>query len=130
MAKKILLAEDDEAARNTLKEILEYSGYEVSCASNGEECLKKVTLDKPDLLLLDILMPGMDGYAFLNALQKLQPTAGNAVRVPVIITTGKDTSAGKTVKNIGLLTYENVKGYFTKPFDIQELLEKIKKVLG
>lgn len=54
---------------------------------------------------------------------------GNAARVPVIITTGKDNNADKTVKNIGLITYENVKGYFTKPFNIQELLSKIQKVL-
>lgn len=129
MAKKIMVADDNASVRNALKEVLEYAGYEVSCVSNGEECLKRVALDKPDLLLLDILMPGMDGYAFLNALYELRPVIGDAARVPVIITTGKDNSADKTLKNIGLITHENVKGYFTKPFNIQELLSKIQKVL-
>lgn len=129
MAKKILVADDNASVVSALKDVLEYAGYEVICASDGEECLNKVLLDKPDLLLLDILMPGMDGYAFLTALQKLQPKAGNAVRVPVIIATGKDSGADKTVKNISLLANENVKGYFTKPYDMQDLLVKIKNVL-
>lgn len=129
MAKKILIADDNASARSALKDVLEYAGYEVICASDGQDCLNKVLLDKPDLLLLDILMPGMDGYAFLNAMQRLNSLAGGAARVSVIIITGKDSGADKTVKNINLLTNENIKGYFTKPYEMQELLAKIENVL-
>jgi CheY-like chemotaxis protein len=130
MAKKILVADDNASFRNSLKEVLEHSGYEVICVSDGDECLKNVILDNPDLLLLDILMPGMDGYVLLSAFQRLNSLAGGEARMPVIIITGKDISADKTVKNISLMTYENVKAYFTKPYDIEELLAEIKKILG
>lgn len=125
MAKKILVADDDQSVAKTLKTILEYAGYEVSFASNGEECLKKVMLDKPDLLLLDIMMPRMDGYSFLVAIKELRALTGDAPDVAVMVITGKDSQI-----NRDLMTHENIKDYLTKPFDLNELLAKIKKVLG
>ena len=124
MSGKILIADDDQAVVETLKAILERSDYEVDSASNGEECIKKILLDKPDLLLLDIMMPKMDGYSFLVAIKELKALTGSAPDMPVIAITGNDTEI-----NRGLVTHENIRGYILKPFDIPELLDKIKKTL-
>lgn len=130
MAKKILVVDDDGATVKTLSDILEHAGYEVSFASNGEECLKKVMVDSPDLLILDIMMPRMDGFRFLTTLKELQASIGNVSVVPVIVITGKDIDPSKTFDNVNLMVHENIKGYFTKPYDLNELLAKIKEVLG
>src|SRR3990167_8682707 len=119
MAKKILVADDDQSVAKTLKAILEYTGYEVSFASNGEECLKKVMLDKPDLLLLDIMMPRMDGYSFLVAIKELRALTGDAPDVPVMVITGRDSEVSRS-----LMTHEDIKDYILKPFDFKELLIK------
>ena len=72
-------------------------------------------LDNPDLLLLDISMPRMDGYSFLTTLKKHRALIGNVANMPVIVLTSKDTEANKSFENINLLTHENIKGYFAKP---------------
>ena len=125
MAKKILVADDDAAVVETLKAILERSNYEVDTAGNGEECLKKILLNKPDLLLLDIMMPKMDGYSFLVAIKELKALTGNAPETPVIVITGRDSAL-----NRDLVTHENIRDYILKPFDLPDLLLKIKKALG
>jgi two-component system alkaline phosphatase synthesis response regulator PhoP/two-component system response regulator VicR len=130
MAKRILVADDDQAAVTTLSEILKSAGYEVSLAFNGEECLKKVMLDSPDLLLLDIMMPRMDGFHFLTAIKELQASKDNVSIVPVVVITGKDIDPSRTLKNVNLMVHKNIKGYFTKPYDLTDLLAKIKEVLG
>lgn len=124
MPGKILIADDDPAVVETLKAILERSDYDVDSASNGEECIKKILLDKPDLLLLDIMMPKMDGYSFLVAIKELKALTGSAPEMPVIVITGNDTEINRS-----LVSHENIRGYLRKPFDIPELLDKIKKTL-
>lgn len=124
MPGKILIADDDPAVVETLKAILERSDYDVDSASNGEECIKKILLDKPDLLLLDIMMPKMDGYSFLVAIKELKALTGSAPEMPVIMITANDTDI-----NRNLVSHENIRGYLRKPFDIPELLDKIKKTL-
>lgn len=124
MSGKILIADDDPAVVETLKAILERSDYDVDSASNGEECIKKILLDKPDLLLLDIMMPKMDGYSFLVAIKELKALTGSAPEMPVIVITGNDTEINRS-----LVSHENIRGYLRKPFDIPELLDKIKKTL-
>lgn len=124
MAGKILIADDDPAVVETLKAILERSDYDVDSAANGEECIKKILLDRPDLLLLDIMMPKMDGYSFLVAIKELKALTGSAPEMPVIVITGNDTGINRS-----LVTHENIRDYILKPFDIPELLNKIKKAL-
>lgn len=124
MPGKILIADDDPAVVETLKAILERSGYDVDSAANGEECIKKILLHSPDLLLLDIMMPKMDGYSFLVAIKELKALTGSAPEMPVIVITGNDTGI-----NRGLVSHENIRGYLRKPFDIPELLDKIKNTL-
>lgn len=124
MIKKILIADDDPAVSKTLKTALERSGYEADIAANGEECLQKVLINKPDLLLLDIMMPRMDGFSFLVAIKELRALTGSAPRMPVMVITGKDNEV-----NRGLMTHEDIKDYILKPFNLNELLSKIKKNL-
>lgn len=124
MTKKILIADDDPAVSQTLKTALERSGYEVDIAANGEECLQKVLINKPDLLLLDIMMPRMDGFSFLVAIKELRALTGSAPQMPVMVITGKDNEVNRS-----LMTHEDIKDYILKPFNLNELLNKIKKNL-
>lgn len=124
MIKKILIADDDPAVSRTLKTALERSGYEADIAENGEECLQKVLINKPDLLLLDIMMPRMDGFSFLVAIKELRALTGSAPRMPVMVITGKDNEVNRS-----LMTHEDIKDYILKPFNLNELLSKIKKNL-
>lgn len=123
MTKKILIADDDPVVSKTLKTALERSGYEVDTAANGEECLQKVLINKPDLLLLDIMMPRMDGFSFLVAIKELRVLTGCAPQMPVMVITGKDNEV-----NRNLMTHEDIKDYILKPFDLKELLSKIEKI--
>ncbi len=124
MPGKILIADDDLAVVETLKAILERFDYDVDSATNGEECIKKILLHKPDLLLLDIMMPKMDGYSFLVAIKELKALTGSAPDMPVIVITGNDTEINRS-----LVSHENIRDYLRKPFDIPELLDKIKNTL-
>lgn len=125
MARKILVADDDPSVSQTLKMALERNGYEVDTAANGEECLQKVLINKPDLLLLDIMMPRMDGFSFLVAIKELRALTGSAPQMPVMVITGKDNEINRS-----LMTHEDIKDYILKPFNLEELLSKVKNVLG
>lgn len=119
MPKRILIIDDEPHIVKTIKDRLEFAGYTVITAYDGEEGLKKVNEEKPDLILLDILMPKMDGYNFLRAL-KLDE---NIKDIPVIILTAK-------AQMKELFVPEGILNYITKPFDQKELLEKISKALS
>lgn len=121
MAKKILIVDDEKDLVEILTFRLEAAGYDVVSAQNGQEGLEKAKSEKPDLVLLDVMMPKMDGYQVCRAL-KLD---GKYKKVPIIILTAKveegDKRTGETV---------GADGYITKPFDSGELLAKIKELIG
>ncbi|MFC1480144.1 PleD family two-component system response regulator [Candidatus Omnitrophota bacterium] len=118
MANKILLIDDDPIIVKVVKSRLEASSYKVISASNGSEGLEKAVNEHPDLIILDIMMPEMDGYAFVKEI-KSNPSAKH---IPIIILTVKD-------KMKDLFEMEGVKDYLIKPFKEEDLLEKIKKHL-
>ena len=124
MAKKILIADDDPAVVKTVKAILENAHYDVIIASDGEECARKMVLDTPDLVLLDLMMPKMDGYSLLVSMKQLKALNANIPDIPVIVITAREDALAKE-----LVGKENIKGYILKPFDIQELLGKISELL-
>lgn len=127
MSKKILVADDEPAIRNSLKTILERYKYQVVTAENGEECMKVVLKERPDLILLDIMMPQMDGYGFLISYKELRAISNESANlpdIPVIIVSARDDEAARE-----LVGKENIKDYILKPFDLQDLLQRIKKVL-
>jgi CRP-like cAMP-binding protein len=114
--KKILLIEDNTEMRENTAEILEFAGYHVATAVNGREGIQKARDESPDLILCDIMMPEMDGYAVLFLLNKDPKTAG----IPFIFLTAKaDKSEIRKGMNLG------ADDYLTKPYEEMELLDTI-----
>ena len=122
MDKKRILVIDDEIDLVEMISIrLEANGYEVFAACDGQEGLDKARRLKPDLVLLDILMPKLDGFKVCQSLKK-DPFTKN---IPVIMLTAKDRADDiKQAKLIG------ANGYIIKPFDADTLLFDIKEQLG
>jgi len=118
---RILIVDDEEDLRRLLETRLSTSGYTVISAANGEEALKQIERLTPDLILLDIMMPGMDGMAIKTELNKRTET----MSIPVIFVTARDASADKIA---GLKL--GVDDYITKPFDANELLARIEATLA
>jgi DNA-binding response OmpR family regulator len=117
MGKHILLIDDDALLRRSLAFNLEKAGYCVSTAATGEDGLAQARLDPPDLVLLDIGLPGMDGLDTLRGLQR-------QTEVPVIFLTARRRELDQV---LGLEL--GADDYVTKPFDIDVLLARIKAVL-
>lgn len=87
MEKKILIVDDNRLSREVYREALEKEGYKIVLAADGKEGLDIVNTEKVDLILLDLVMPGIDGYGFLNII-KSQPTTKY---LPVIVLTGRES---------------------------------------
>ena len=120
MAEHSILVVEDE---HTLRRLLEYrlsKQYAVRTAANGEEALERVHEDVPDLIISDIMMPKMDGFALQAALQKQKDTTA----VPFIFLTAKADDQSRLK---GMRT--GVDDYITKPFDIEQLLSRIERLL-
>jgi CheY-like chemotaxis protein len=118
---KVLLAEDEEDIRKVAQISLQFRGHwDVALASNGEECLAKAAADPPDLILLDCMMPKMDGYETCRRL-KLDPTLRH---IPVIFLTAK---AQETEVKKGLSL--GAVGYLIKPFNPMSLAGEISQIL-
>jgi CheY-like chemotaxis protein len=122
MAKKIMVIDDEENIVELVKAILENEGYEVITASDGKECLDKLKTTKPDLILLDMMMPGMSGREVCERIRK-DPRTKN-LRV-VFLTVAKFSESGKNV-----LEKMKVADYITKPFDNKDLVARVKSALS
>lgn len=118
MAKKILIIEDDPGIQLSLKDELESEGFEVFIADNGRIGLNMAEEKNPDLILLDLMLPFLNGYEICKKLRQ----DGN--RVPIIMLTVKDHEADKVV---GLEL--GADDYVTKPFSLRELLARINALL-
>ncbi len=117
---KILVIDDEPNIVQTLQDRLEMNDYEVVTAGNGKEGLKKALQEKPDVLLLDVIMPIMDGHEMLEALRK-QP-GGNYSSVIML-------TARSQTQDIARANACGIDDYIVKPFDLSELLEKIEVVI-
>ncbi|OGX31323.1 MAG: hypothetical protein A3D27_01665 [Omnitrophica WOR_2 bacterium RIFCSPHIGHO2_02_FULL_46_37] len=125
MAKKILVVDDDPNIVKLIKSRLEANKYEVIAAYDGEECMQKILSDKPDLIILDILMPKADGYDVLIGIKEFKALAGKIPLVPVIVLTALSDPRVK-----GMIEKEEIKDYIVKPFESEDLLAKVKKAIG
>ena len=117
--KKILVIDDEADIVELVKNRLESDHYLVITACDGDDGLKKLNAEKPDLIILDIGMPQVDGYTFIRELKsnhELKP-------VPVIILTARDQMQD-------LFKVEGVVDYITKPFTAEKLLEKVRELIG
>ncbi|HYG34109.1 MAG TPA: response regulator [Clostridia bacterium] len=117
--KNILVVDDSSFARRTLRQILQEAGYTVEEAKDGPEALEKYFLKRPDLVLLDIVMEGMDGLDVLRKLNELDPAAE-----VVMATADVQTATQAEAKSLGAA------GYIRKPYNSGEVLETVSKVLA
>ncbi|MCK4336163.1 MAG: response regulator [Candidatus Aenigmarchaeota archaeon] len=122
MAKKIMIVDDEESLIELVTAVLEQEGYEVIAAMNGEEALEKLKTVKPDLILLDMMMPGMSGREVCERIRKDPKTKDLKV---AFITVAKFSETGRDV-----LKKMNVLDYITKPFENEDLVVRVKKLVG
>lgn len=113
---KILVVDDSPTERYFLTDILVKNGFSVSTAENGEEALLKIKADKPQLILMDVVMPGQNGFQVTRAISRDTETQD----IPIIICTSK----GQETDRIWGLR-QGARDYIVKPVDPQELLSKI-----
>jgi DNA-binding response OmpR family regulator len=115
--RRILVVDDDSDIRGLLRELLDRRGFAVTEARDGQEALRRFFEDRPDLVVLDVAMPGLDGWATLDRIRELSD-------VPVVMLTAKATELEKTR---GLRA--GADDYVTKPFGRQELLARVEGLL-
>lgn len=120
MSDRILVVDDDPEVREFVKEHLEQEGFEVEAARGGREALDLASERPPALVLLDVMMPGMDGLTTLRHLRNDVPTAN----IPVVMLTAKPQAAER-VKGLDL----GADDYITKPFEIEELVARVRSVI-
>jgi DNA-binding response OmpR family regulator len=119
MSKKILVVDDEPHICEAVKLILDSEGFEVGIANNLQECTAKLKKGTPDLILLDILMPGVSGTSAIRSLVSSLP------RTKIIMFSVVSTNYYKRLcKKMGAADY------ITKPFDNEDLVRRVKKVLG
>lgn len=119
--KKILFIEDESALQKSVTEILKKEGYETISAFDGESGLKSAKEKKPDLILLDLILPKLDGFSVLEKLKEDKETK----EIPVIVLTNLED-----VKDVGRALELGATTYLVKAqYNLEEVLEKIKQVL-
>ena len=112
--KTVLIVDDEQAIRDVLKFNLLKEGYKILEASDGQQGLEMALSEKPDLIMLDIMLPKMDGLTVCKRVK-------NSCNIPIIILTAKDTEVDKIV---GLEL--GADDYITKPFSVRELVARVK----
>jgi DNA-binding response OmpR family regulator len=121
MKKKILVVDDEEDILHFLELVLREKGYEVATASSGHEALTRAQIARPDLILLDIMMPQMDGWEVLKLLRVDDVTSDIPVAMLSARTEAKDRVQG---------LQEGAVDYICKPFSLQDLLAKIEAIFA
>ncbi|VGO15935.1 Transcriptional regulatory protein WalR [Pontiella desulfatans] len=116
---KLLVVDDEKAMANAIRDNLEFEGYKADCAYGGQDALDRLLGEKYALVILDVMMPDIDGF---NVLEQLR---SNADRTPVIFLTARSAEADK-LRGLGL----GADDYVVKPFSILELVARVKAVLN
>ncbi|HSS09527.1 MAG TPA: response regulator transcription factor, partial [Acidimicrobiales bacterium] len=118
---RVLVVDDEEHITELVSMGLSYNGFDVERVSSGRAALEAAERTKPDLIVLDVMLPDLDGF---EVARRLRQSEGAGTRVPIIFLTARDTTADK-VQGLRLGTDD----YVTKPFSIEELIERVKAVL-
>jgi DNA-binding response OmpR family regulator len=118
--RKVLVVDDDPSVRKLLNQTLEMEGYEVSTAADGEEALEELPAAQPDVVVLDVMMPKLNGLDVLDRIRRNPETS----TLPVILLTAKSSK-----EDVWEGWQRGVDYYMTKPFDVEELLRFIEYVL-
>jgi two-component system, OmpR family, response regulator len=117
----VLAVDDEEYITELIAMALSFNGFEVERAENGRKALASIEQRRPDLVVLDIQMPEMNG---LDVVKRLRQNAGAGPQIPVILVTARDATSDK-VEGLRL----GVDDYITKPFSVEEMVERVKAVL-
>ncbi len=118
---RVLVVDDEDDVRQLVHDILTGNGYEVFTASSGEEGLSKSVSLKPDLIVLDVVMPGISGLEVCR-LVKAKPSMGS-VRILILTALGRDVDRQ-------LINEAGADDYLRKPFGVNDLLSKVDELLG
>jgi DNA-binding response OmpR family regulator len=121
MSKQILIADDEPNIVTALEFLLQRNGYEVSIARNGEEALKLIEQNRPDLVLLDVMMPLRSGYEVCHVVRGREDL--RHIKIVLLTAKGREADANK-----GLALGADL--YITKPFSNRDLVAKINGLLG
>ena len=113
----ILVVDDDPAIRDVVADILEMSGYSVATAANGAEGLDKIRHDLPAVVLLDLMMPVMNGWEFLYACRREAPCAA----VPIVVMSAA-RDASRAVEDLG------AQAFLAKPFELEAVLRVLEEL--
>lgn len=116
MPKSIMIVDDENDIRETVKTILKKEGYNMITAVNGDDCLKKLKKEKPDLILMDIMMPGTPVREVVKQIKGIKIAYLSVVR----------TSEAEKEE---LINQSNIVDFIQKPFDIKELVLRVKKLV-
>lgn len=117
MVKTIMVVDDEPDINKTVKSILEINKYKVISAVNGDDCLKKLKKSKPDLILMDIMMPGTPVKEVVKQIKGIKIAYLSVVRL-------------SEAEKEDLLKNKNIVAFLQKPFDMDDLLKQIKKIVG
>ena len=121
MSAKILIADDEPNILLSLEFLMQREGYQVLVARDGQQALDAILQQRPDLVLLDVMMPKKSGFDVLQAVRERDELAG--LRILMLTAKGRDTDMAK-----GLAL--GADDYMTKPFSTRELVEKVRALLG
>jgi DNA-binding response OmpR family regulator len=111
---RVLVVDDELPVRNLVKLTLETEGFEVETAANGREALEKLAVSEPNLVVLDLSMPGMDGGAVMDSMR------GRGIETPVLFLSACGAEEARLL--------HHAEGALAKPFDPDELIEKVKRL--
>ena len=121
MNKKLLIADDEQNIVISLEFLMKREGYQVQVANDGEEAVRRIRAEPPDLVLLDVMMPKKSGFEVCQEIRSDPAMAG--VRILMLTAKGRDTEVAK-----GLAL--GADAYMTKPFSTRELVDKVRDLLG
>lgn len=119
---KIMVVDDEKDLLILMKEILENEKFEVITAQSGAECLKKLKTVKPDLILLDMMMPKMSGYEVIENIRKNPKTKDIKIAFLTVTRMSEDS--------LYKLSKFNISDYITKPFDVSDAVSRVKKIIN
>lgn len=117
MPKKILVVDDEPDIRESVKMILQKNGYNVITAEDGDQCLEKLKDETPDLILLDIMMPGTPVSEVVKQIKDVKIAFMSVVRI-------------SDARKRGLTAQDNIVDFFQKPFNVTDLIDRVELILS
>ncbi len=128
MSKRILVVDDEPDVVETIELRLAREGYEVLTAGDGLEALDLVRENRPDLLLLDVMLPGENGYRVAHRIREKEAAGAASGRLPIILLTARDLSSDPEREKI-FMDFSGADRAIYKPFDLDDLVRQIRELL-